>query len=157
MDDQLFKKAMSKFTTGVTVITTKDQDGVHGMTANAFMSVSLDPKLVLISVHENARMNKRIEQSQKFAVSILADDQQEMSMYFAGQLKEERDIEFEEFNGYPVIPDAVVNITCDVHNAHVEGDHTLYVGAVTDIKINDKDPLTLYSGQYGDFKAVTSS
>ncbi|WP_158738109.1 flavin reductase family protein [Alteribacillus sp. YIM 98480] len=148
MNDQLFKSAMSKFTTGVTVITTKVDEKVHGMTANAFMSVSLEPKLILISVHEKASMNKYIKESGKFAVSILAEGQEDMSMYFAGQIKEEKNIDFVQFNEMPVLENSIVHLTCDVANAHIEGDHTLFIGAVTDIAVNESNPLALYNGKY---------
>ncbi|MFZ3578428.1 flavin reductase family protein [Virgibacillus sp. DJP39] len=148
MDDRTFRTAMGRFATGVTVITTKLGDEVKGMTANAFMSVSLDPALVLISIGEDAHMNKYVRDSGKFAVSILNSDQQDMSAYFAGQRKESRDVNFNWFNGMPTIKDSLVNLTCDVHNAVVAGDHTLYVGEVTDVCITDGEPLAFFSGKY---------
>jgi len=149
MDDQTFRTAMGKFATGVTVVTTELNGEVQGMTANAFMSVSLEPKLILISVANKAKMNESIRNSGVFAVSLLANDQEEMSMYFAGQIKEKRDIAFKSFNAMPVIDGALANITCDVHNSHVEGDHTLYIGKVRDISISDEGkPLTYFSGRY---------
>lgn len=149
MDDRIFRTAMGKFATGVTVVTTEHNGEVQGMTANAFMSVSLEPKLILISVANKAKMNESIRNSGIFAVSLLANDQEEMSMYFAGQIKEKRDIAFKLFNGMPVINGALANITCDVHNSHVEGDHTLYIGKVRDISLSDDGkPLTYFSGRY---------
>ena len=88
MDDRLFRNAMGKFATGVTVITTELQGENYGMTANAFMSVSMDPKLVVISIGHKARLLDRIKESQKFAVNILADHQQDFSKLFAGQIKD---------------------------------------------------------------------
>lgn len=85
MDDRTFRNAMGRFATGVTIVTTQVGDDTHGMTANAFMSVSLDPKLVTISIDHNARMYERIKASGQFAVSILTDEQKEVSMHFAGQ------------------------------------------------------------------------
>src|SRR3954463_1392190 len=92
MDDRQFRTAMGKFATGVTVIATDVDGDVHGMTANAFMSVSLDPKLVVISIGEKARILEKIKQSKTFSVNILAADQQELSMIFAGQLKDQHDV-----------------------------------------------------------------
>lgn len=148
MEDRLFRTAMGKFATGVTVITTKVGENEHGMTANAFMSVSLNPKLVLISIGEKANMNQLIKQSGQFAVSVLNENQQELSAYFAGQIKEERNIEFDQFNGLPVIPDALVNVTCNVHESVVAGDHTLYIGEVTDLRVQDGEPLGFFEGKY---------
>src|SRR3954465_9620503 len=94
MDDRQFRTAMGKFATGVTVIVTEVKgEGVHGMTANAFMSVSLDPKLVVISIGEKAKILNKIKESTLFTVNILAAHQQEVSMIFAGQLKD-REVEF---------------------------------------------------------------
>lgn len=153
MDDRTFRTAMGRFATGVTVITTKLGDEVKGMTANAFMSVSLDPALVLISIDNNAHLNNYVEQSGKFAVSILSRDQQDMSAYFAGQVQTERKIEFKWFNGMPTIEDSLVNLTCDVHNTVVAGDHTLYIGEVTDVCIVDGEPLAFYTGKYNNLNA----
>lgn len=148
MDDRLFRKTMGKFATGVTVITTKIDGEVHGMTANAFMSVSLNPKLVVISIDEKAKMLDRIKQSKKFAVNILSENQKDLSMIFAGQIKEDREVKFTELSGLPVLEGAVAQVTCDVVNSHVEGDHTLFIGKVNNIQITDEDPLVFFNGQY---------
>ncbi|MEH7110978.1 flavin reductase family protein [Neobacillus niacini] len=148
MDDRQFRTAMGKFATGVTVIATDVDGEVHGMTANAFMSVSLDPKLVVISIGEKARILEKIKQSQTFSVNILAANQQELSMIFAGQLKEHRDVEFDRLDGKPVLNGAVAQIACEVAAEHLEGDHTLFIGRVTDIQLEDAEPLIFYSGKY---------
>jgi flavin reductase (DIM6/NTAB) family NADH-FMN oxidoreductase RutF len=158
MDDRQFRTAMGKFATGVTVIATDVDGDVHGMTANAFMSVSLDPKLVVISIGEKARILEKIKQSQTFSVNILAADQQEISMIFAGQLKEHREVEFDRLDGKPVLNGAVAQIACEVSAEHIEGDHTLFIGRVTDIHLEDAEPLIFYSGKYralAEEKAVT--
>ncbi|WHZ04887.1 flavin reductase family protein [Neobacillus sp. YX16] len=148
MDDRQFRSAMGKFATGVTVIATDLEGDVHGMTANAFMSVSLDPKLVVISIGEKARILEKIKQSKTFSVNILAAEQQELSMIFAGQLKEHREVEFDRLDGKPVIKGAVAQIACEVSAEHLEGDHTLFIGRVTDIHLEDAEPLVFYSGKY---------
>ncbi|MFJ7746750.1 flavin reductase family protein [Peribacillus sp. NPDC097295] len=148
MDDRQFRNAMGKFVTGVTVIVT-EVDGVeHGMTANAFMSVSLDPNLVVISLAEKAQMLGKIKRSKTFTVNILADNQQELSMVFAGQKKEQQEVVFDRLDGKPVIPGAVAQIACEVSVEHVEGDHTLIIGKVTDIHLEESEPLIFYSGRY---------
>lgn len=148
MDDRQFRNAMGKFATGVTVIATEVEcEGVHGMTANAFMSVSLDPKLVVISIGEKAKILNKIKESKQFSVNILAADQQELSMIFAGQIKD-KEVVFDRLDGKPVLPGSVVQIACEVSAEHVEGDHTLFIGKVTDIKIEDVEPLVFYRGRY---------
>lgn len=148
MDGRLFREAMGKFSTGVTVITTKHEGKAHGMTANAFMSVSLNPKLVVISIGEKARCLSKIQESGQFAVNILAEDQQEYSMIFAGQKKGEVEIDFDTLAGVPVLPGALAQISCEVVSSYVEGDHTLFIGRVQDIHLEEKEPLLFYSGKY---------
>ena len=139
---------MGKFATGVTVITTEIDGQAHGMTANAFMSVSLDPKLVVISIGEKAQMLDKIKNSKKFAVNILSENQQELSMIFAGQIKEKIDVSFENLGGLPVLKGAVAQVACEVVNEHVEGDHTLFIGKVIDIHLEEEEPLLFFNGQY---------
>ena len=148
MDDRTFRSAMGKFATGVTVITTELDGTVHGMTANAFMSVSLKPMLIVVSIGERAQMLEKIRSSKKFAVNILAHGQQELSMLFAGQTKEKRDVTFTQMGDVPVIEGALANVTCEVVNEHVEGDHTLFIGKVVDLKVEDGEPLLYFNGQY---------
>ncbi|GAK12391.1 flavin reductase family protein [Geomicrobium sp. JCM 19039] len=148
MDDQLFRTAMSKFATGVTVIVAEQDGKPHGMTANAFMSVSLDPKLILISVDERARMLPIIEASQKFTVNVLRQEQKQMSMRFARQIPSEEPFTFDRFEGEPVIQQSLVSLVCTVHNTYVEGDHTLFIGNVTNLRIEDGNPLAFYEGGY---------
>lgn len=148
MDDRLFRDAMGKFATGVTVVTTQHENEPFGMTANAFMSVSLDPKLVVVSIGHKARFLSKLQKSKKFAVNILASDQKDYSMAFAGQLKEDIEIVFEQLAGLPVLSGALAQVSCEVIAEHVEGDHTLFIGKVLDIKVCDGDPLIFFSGKY---------
>ncbi|WP_041089394.1 flavin reductase family protein [Jeotgalibacillus soli] len=148
MDDRLFRNAMGNFATGITVITTEAEGMQHGMTANAFMSVSLHPKLVAISIGNNAKMLNYIKQAKKFAVSFLAQDQQEISMLFAGQIKDGRQYEFARLNGMPIIEGALVNLTCNVVSKYEAGDHTLFFGEVTEMISNEGDALLYFKGAY---------
>lgn len=147
MDDRLFRDAMGKFATGVTVILTETDGEPHGMTANAFMSVSLDPKLVVISIKENAKMLSKIQTSQKFSVNILAATQEDVSMIFAGQIKDQQ-VSFERLADVPVIPGALAQVACEVSAEYVEGDHTLFIGKVQDITLADGEPLLYFAGKY---------
>ncbi|MEH7107076.1 flavin reductase family protein [Bacillus sp. JJ1764] len=148
MDNRQFRNAMGKFATGVTVITTQVDGEPFGMTANAFMSVSLDPKLVVISVGHNAKMLQRIQQSNRFAVNILSADQQEFSALFAGQKNIDGMIEFTTLAGLPILKDTIATIACNVVNVHEAGDHTLFIGEVTDIRLDEGEPLLFFQGHY---------
>jgi len=148
MDDNQFRNAMGKFATGVTVVLTEVNGAVHGMTANAFMSVSLHPKLVTVSISENARLLNKIKSSKVFSVNILASNQEEYSRVFSGKLKDDFRIEFDYLDGKPVLPGSLAQITCEVTQEHTEGDHILFIGKVTDIHVEEKKPLIFYGGKY---------
>ena len=146
MDDRFFRDAMGKFATGVTVLLTENEGETHGMTANGFMSVSLDPKLVVISIGHKAKFLEKVTQSKKFTVNILAEDQERYSRHFAGRPEEV--VEFGTLSGLPVLNGAIAQIACEVVSEHVEGDHTLFVGRVMDLQLEDKNPLLFFSGKY---------
>jgi flavin reductase (DIM6/NTAB) family NADH-FMN oxidoreductase RutF len=148
MDDRIFRQAMGKFATGVTVITTEVDGEVHGMTANAFMSVSLSPKLVAVSIGEKAHMLEKIIKTKRYAVNILAAEQEHISMIFAGQIKERQNVAFDTLDGLPVIKAAPAQIICEVVNVHVEGDHSLFIGRVTNIHLEEHEPLLFFNGKY---------
>ena len=156
MDDRMFRSVMGKFATGVTVITTKADGAVHGMTANAFMSVSLDPKLIMISVGEKARMLQKIKTSNSFVVNILAEQQESVSRLFAGQSDEKRELEFDWVDEQPLIKDAIASIICEVYNSQVAGDHTIFIGEVKEVVLKEGNPLVFYSGKYGRYEEGTT-
>ena len=146
MDDRLFRDAMGKFATGVTVLLTENEGEVHGMTANGFMSVSLDPKLVVISIGHKAKFLEKVAKSRQYTVNILAEDQEHYSRHFAGRPNGE--IAFGKLASLPVLEGAIAQVACEVVSEHVEGDHTLFIGKVIDLKLEDKNPLLFYSGKY---------
>lgn len=146
MDDRLFRDAMGKFATGVTVLLTENDGEIHGMTANGFMSVSLSPKLVVISIGEKAKFLEKVSQSKKYTVNILAEDQEHYSRHFAGRPGEA--VEFEILAEQPVLKGAIAQLTCEVVSEHVEGDHTLFIGKVVDLRLEEKDPLLFFGGKY---------
>ena len=146
MDDRLFRDAMGKFATGVTVLFTENEGEIHGMTANGFMSVSLDPKLVVVSIGHKAKFLEKVSQSGRYTVNILAEDQEHYSRHFAG--RPDGEVQFGQLANLPVLNDVVAQIACEVVAQHVEGDHTLFIGKVIDLNIVEKDPLLFYSGKY---------
>ncbi|MCD5322151.1 MULTISPECIES: flavin reductase family protein [Pontibacillus] len=148
MDDRMFKTAMSKFATGVTVVTTETDNEVRGMTANAFMSVSMEPKLIAVSVAKKARMHEYIKESGQFVVNILSNEQEDMSNYFAGMVKEKWELTFDRFEEQPAIKDSIVNIACSLYGSHEAGDHTIYIGEVKNLSVKDGVPLGYYQGKY---------
>ena len=149
IDAQLFRKTLSRFATGVTVITVAHHEHVHGMTANAFMSVSLNPPLVLISVGHNAQTYKLLSPGSRYGVSVLSDDQEILSRHFGGRPVDELKIAFVQEQGVPLLKGAIAHIVARVVDAHRAGDHTLFIGEVEYMQGHHGSPLLFYSGTYG--------
>ena len=150
-----FRKVMGMFATGVTVVTAMT-DTPHGMTANAFTSVSKDPPLVLVCVDRGATMHERILQSGAFAVSVLAGCQEKLARYFADSL---RPTGFEQFEhvpwasgrhtGAPLLGGAVAWLECRLHESHTAGDHSVFIGSVLDLSRSaEANALLFYSGGF---------
>ncbi len=152
IDPREFRNTLGRFATGVTVITTEKEGQIHGMTANAFMSVSLDPPLVLVSVDNRAMMHKLLPQTKRYGVSILAEDQEPLSNHFARRPVEGLSIPFIVKHGVPVLDGAVAQIVARVVEEHKAGDHTLYIGHVEHVEWTDEKPLLFFTGQYHHLK-----
>ena len=156
IDPREFRNALGRFATGVTVITTEKDGQIHGMTANAFMSVSLNPPMVLVSVDHRASMHKILSESARYGVSILAHDQESLSNHFARRPVEGLKISFIEKHGVPVLDGAVAHIVARVVEAHPAGDHTLYLGHVEHLEWREDKPLLYYAGKYHHLKSEAS-
>lgn len=141
------RKAFGRFASGVTVVTTSHDSRTHGMTANAFVSVSLDPPLVLISVDHRAHLHQILPSSKRYGVSVLAEDQEALSDHFAGRAGEV-EIEFVERSGMPLLAGALAYFVVDVVDMHPAGDHTLYIGRVEHFEARDGSPLLFHAGKY---------
>jgi flavin reductase (DIM6/NTAB) family NADH-FMN oxidoreductase RutF len=145
------RNALGRFVSGVTVVTTaeyEDDDSVHGMTANAFTSVSLDPPLVLVSISTRAKMDRRIKESRRYGVSILALDQEPVSLHFAGAAQQPELVRFVWRDAVPLLEGALVHLVCTVVDSHPAGDHTLHVGRVEKLWYDDGHPLVFYTGSF---------
>jgi flavin reductase (DIM6/NTAB) family NADH-FMN oxidoreductase RutF len=149
-DDLVFRAALGRFATGVIVLTAGPRRTPHAMTANAFMSGSLEPPLVVVSVGKKARMHARLETARRFGISILDQAQEPASRHFAGQTVAGFRPAFGELAGVPVLAQAAVVIAARVRHRYRCGDHTLYVGEVQKLAVNDAaPPLLFYAGRYG--------
>jgi flavin reductase (DIM6/NTAB) family NADH-FMN oxidoreductase RutF len=147
-DEKRFREALGHFATGVTVVTTEHDGVVHGMTANGFMSVSLDPVLVLVSIARTARMHDLLEGSGSYGVSVLAQAQQGLSNHFAGRPAEGIEIPFHSVAGVPLLGGALVELAARIVDAHGAGDHTLFIGEVMQFDSQEGEPLIFHSGGY---------
>jgi flavin reductase (DIM6/NTAB) family NADH-FMN oxidoreductase RutF len=142
---------MGQFATGVVVVSTEYEGDAHAMTANAFMSGSLEPPLVLVSVANTARMHERVCRSGWFGVSVLARAQQAVSNHFAGKPSPDHLPRFDRLQGLPVVQGAAVQVAAELCHQYPCGDHTLFVGHVRALRTapDASPPLLFHSGRYG--------
>ncbi|MEC5422568.1 flavin reductase family protein [Virgibacillus sp. C22-A2] len=156
MEERLFRDAMGKFATGITIVTTDYNGEVMGMTVNAFMSVSLKPKLIAISIDERARMYEKLQETKEFGLSILSEDQKELSMIFAKQMEKDRDIPIIKQNNIPVIKDSIATLSCHVKETAVAGDHMIFIAEVSEVRMEkaDPDPILFYGGKYRNIQSL---
>ena len=144
-----FRRTLGMFATGVTIITTQAGGQVHGMTANAFMSVSLRPPLVLISVDKRARMNALLHEGVRFGVNVLADDQRELSDHFAGRPGDRAlEASFTVIHDTPLMDGALAHLVARAERSYWGGDHSLFLGRVEYARYGSGTPLLFHGGQY---------
>ncbi|WP_229483162.1 flavin reductase family protein [Massilia horti] len=144
-----FRDAMGQFATGVVVISTELDGEIHAMTANAFMSGSLEPPLVLVSVAKTARMHDRLEKAGRFGISVLTKPQLQVSNHFSGRPSADFQPTFSRICDMPVIDGAAVQLAAKLHHAYACGDHTLYVGLVQELqRPGEAEPLLYHAGRY---------
>ncbi|MCM8745248.1 flavin reductase family protein [Thermomicrobium sp. CFH 73360] len=148
IDPRHFRRTLGRFATGVTVVTVARPEGPHGMTANAFLSVSLDPPLVLVSVDRRARMHAYLGETSRYGVSILARDQEIAARHFAGKPQPGFDPVFRWVAGVPLLEGAVAQLVCDVWERVAAGDHTLVLGRVRWLDYWDREPLVFFGGDF---------
>ncbi|WP_420894871.1 flavin reductase family protein [Streptomyces noursei] len=162
VSDDEFRTALSRLAAGVVLITAHDPDagprgeGV-GMTATAFLSVSLDPPLVMVSVRNDSRMDDLLAQQPLWAVSVLSGHQRQVAARFAMKGRISDRLLFQdipsvpgEASGAPLIEGALATLECRTEQRVVAGDHTLVIGRVlaTTTSGEDDGPLTYFRGKY---------
>lgn len=151
-----YKKALSCFATGVTVVTARWQDSDWGMTCNSFASVSLEPRLVLWSIRKAASSLEAFTQSGGFSVSVLSQPQQALARQFAtGEMAA-------RFAGVDVVrqtserlrlTQALAWFDCSLHQLVDAGDHHIVIGQVQDFGWRDAAALGFWRSQFGEFQA----
>jgi len=146
---------MGCFATGVTIVTV-DLDGeVHGMTANAFASVSLDPMLVLVCVDHTTRTHAHLHAKKRFGINVLCAEQRAISEYYARPVRthehaeQEAGARFERTRlGTPMLQGSLAYLECRLHSAQVAGDHTIFIAEVEDVVVREGEPLLFFRGKY---------
>ena len=155
VDSEQFRQAWARFATGVSVVTSIERGGgVHGMTAQGICSVSMDPMLALVCVGHNRHSHEHISESRRFCINILNVEQRGIAEHFATP-PERRDTSFDvplsfTDTGAAVIEDSLASLDCRVVADHVAGDHTIFIGEVDEIRLNDSGgPLMYYRSEFG--------
>lgn len=148
MDVREFRNCMGRFATGVTVVTCKTENGYHGLTANSFTSVSLDPPIVLVSVDRKTKAFEHMKNN-AFTVNILNASQEDVAMHFAGRPKEVPPFNWVEGEHAPRLEESLASIECKAWEEYDGGDHVLFVGEVEKFTYQDGDALTYYAGKFG--------
>jgi flavin reductase (DIM6/NTAB) family NADH-FMN oxidoreductase RutF len=149
LDPTLFREALSRFASGVTVVTARRGAERFGLTASSFVSVSVNPPLVLVCIAKTLQTRAVIEETGAFGVNILGVHQLEAGLRFAG-LKPDAKDRFEGFEwislttGSPLLKDSLVSLDCRLHAAHQGGDHTIFVGEVLHALISKDEVPLLY-------------
>lgn len=152
MELEDFKAGLSRFCTGVTILTTSDGDGApHGFTATSFSSLSLEPPLVLFSLGRDASVFAAFEHCPRFAVNILSREQSELSALFA-RTGVDRFTGTETRageGGVPLLAGCLANLECRTRENLPGGDHRIIVGEVERVHLGRGEPLLYYRGHYG--------
>jgi flavin reductase (DIM6/NTAB) family NADH-FMN oxidoreductase RutF len=147
-----FRQVVGHFAAGVTVVAATAGGEIHGMTANAFTSVSLDPLLVLVCVHKKARMAEFVREAGGFSINILRDEQEALSTYFAGRWPAPAPppFRFVPWQGGPRLEGCAAAIGCELHDILDGGDHCIPVGRVAAVHlgVEPRQPLVFYAGRY---------
>lgn len=151
---ELFREVFGRFATGVAVITSTGSAGSGGMTANAICSLSLDPLLALVCFENRARTLPIVREAGRFAVNLLAAEQERLAGVFASKLPEAEKLDgvaHQLRDGVPVLDGALAWATCDLRELIAGGDHTIAIGQVLSLGLAEAEgtqPLLWYAGTY---------
>jgi len=148
-DEQTLRQVAAAFATGVTVISTQKEDGsLHGMTANSFLSVSLDPPIVAFSVQSEGTMMDYIDVGSQIGISILTENQIQISQLFAGDSNLDIEVNWHQHQtGVCTIQDCLAWYVTEVHQMILAGDHHIILCNIIDLsKSEQTNPLLYYAG-----------
>ena len=145
-----FKKTLSTFATGITVVATKNNSILYGKTINSFSSLSLSPPLVLFSLDKKSSKLKIFENSKTILINILNNKQEMISDNFAKKNPDWNKIEYDVLkNGNPIIKNCVSNLDCKIEDKINKGDHIIFICKVAQVINNKKlKPLIYYNSKY---------
>ena len=152
IDADEFKRCLASWTSGVTVVTSRDGDRIHGMTVSDFSGASLSPPLVTVCCARESITTELIARSGCFGVNVLAADQAELSNRFASKKHEHErfvgTVYDQAETGAPLLAGCVTNLDCEVVAPYDAGDHVIYLGEIQSSRTSDRSPLVYWSGGY---------
>ena len=145
-----FKKTLSKFSTGITVVCVKKNNIIYGKTVNSFNSLSLDPPMVLFSIGNYSSSIKQFSQTKFLSINILSKKQKKLSENFASKSPTLDNINFIKGNNKTVIlPGCIANLECELTDKIKKGDHIIFVCKILELQSNDKlKPLVYFNSKY---------
>lgn len=141
------RRFLGNFPTGVTVVTCRRGDVVHGATVNAFTSVSLDPPLVLTALSRHSRASTHLADG-SFVVNVLGEKQRDLALHFAGRPMANQVTWLDEHGEYPRLHGTVGHLFCRAWRNYDGGDHVLHVAEVTDLGLRGGQPLVFHRGDF---------
>jgi 3-hydroxy-9,10-secoandrosta-1,3,5(10)-triene-9,17-dione monooxygenase reductase component len=151
-DPDRYRAVIGHFATGVTIVTCAGARGPAGMTTNAVTSLSLDPLLLLVCFDNTSRTLPVVHETRRFAVNVLRAGQEDLARLFASKRIAREKFEAVTHtvaHGVPVLDDSLAWLACDLRELHDGGDHTIGVGAVTQMHADgERDPLVWFRGGY---------
>ena len=149
-DSKRQRKILGHFATGVTVVTTGGVAGLHGMTANAVASLSLEPPLVLVAVDKRAITLDYLKKNGCFAINILRVEQEGLSRQFATPgPKDFSDLKTTNAaTASPILTECLAYLDCKVVDILPGGDHEIFIGEILAGEQYDGEPLLYYGGGY---------
>lgn len=156
MDQRELRDITGTFATGVTVITTKNEENYPvGMTANSFSALSLSPSLVLINLDKKVSLYKHFMEAENFAVNILNADQEYLSRQFSRKnIDRFEGIDYEDdITGAPILKYVLGYLDCTVVNRYDGGDHTIIIGETKGGKAKEGSPLLFFKGKYANLNS----
>ena len=153
-DANLYRQAWRKFPTGVSIVTTRSADGgPYATTANAILSIALDPPLLLLSVGTGGQTCANLAREGRFGLSFLPDDQADVADFYARASAEERATlpasHTAQDGGAALLDGALAAMACRIEQRVEAGDHTLFVAAVERVEVREGNALLFYDGRYG--------
>lgn len=151
LDPAEFRRAMQRIPTAVTVVTAEGPDGPAGLTANAVVSLSLDPPLMLACIDRGSRTLRAVEAAGRFGISVLGEGDEDVAAAFATKAPLEEKwagVAWTRSSGVPLLEDAIVRVACELENVLVGGDHMIVTGRVLELTASEGAALVFFEGGY---------